>query len=434
MKVLLILILSMSVACSKNNDDVKPNLNDDFTQKVIYGDDDRLDLFEVQDQALLNLADSTLGLVNTSALTNIGEFTDVRTSDLNFCTSEPFSDQLGGPWCSGFLVGPDLVVTAGHCIRESRCSSVSFIFGYAKFSESHNPAQVLSSDVYNCEEVVGREQRFNGGDWAVVRLDRPVVGHDPLRLRRTGTPAVQTDLTVIGHPVGLPTKVAGNAQIRSVEEEYFVANLDTYGGNSGSAVFNTVTGEVEGILVRGENDFINRGGCRVSNICEDDACRGEDVTLISEVLDLVPEIDFPEPPTPPTDPGDGDGGDNNGDEFVNNEIIEIPDDSSSQAVSVIESLPDISDPGLLKIGLSITHTYIGDLRVTLIAPNGARVLLHNRTGWSSDNIVGIYGEDLNTYESLQILGPQPAGNWELEVKDLAPFDTGTIDSWAIILD
>ncbi len=64
---------------------------------------------------------------------------------------------------------------------------------------------------------------------------------------------------------------------------YYVANLDTYGGNSGSAVFNAKTGVIEGILMRGENDYVYKNGCRVSNVCASDACRGEDVTKLSSI-------------------------------------------------------------------------------------------------------------------------------------------------------
>ncbi len=94
---------------------------------------------------------------------------------------------------------------------------------------------------------------------------------------------------VIGHPAGLPTKIAGGAQGRDrTNEGFFTANLDTYGGNSGSAVFNSLTGLVEGILVRGEQDYMQKGDCRVSNLCPVDGCRGEDVTKISNVADKIP--------------------------------------------------------------------------------------------------------------------------------------------------
>jgi V8-like Glu-specific endopeptidase len=90
---------------------------------------------------------------------------------------------------------------------------------------------------------------------------------------------------VIGHPTGLPTKVSAGANVRSVNDVYFVANLDTFGGNSGSAVFNAETGEIEGILVRGERDYRYNSarGCYVPNTCVNLGCRGEDSTLITNL-------------------------------------------------------------------------------------------------------------------------------------------------------
>ncbi|MFN8369647.1 MAG: S46 family peptidase [Bacteriovoracaceae bacterium] len=90
--------------------------------------------------------------------------------------------------------------------------------------------------------------------------------------------------------LGLPTKISDGANVRTNNNpKYFVANLDTYGGNSGSAVFNTKTGEVEGILVRGENDYVydSAQGCRVSNKCTNAGCRGEDVTRITNIKELM---------------------------------------------------------------------------------------------------------------------------------------------------
>jgi hypothetical protein len=117
-----------------------------------------------------------------------------------------------------------------------------------------------------------------------------VAGHAPLKVNRSGAPAKGTPIIVIGHPAGLPTKVAGGAAVREVKEGYFTANLDTYGGNSGSAVFNARTGQIEGILVRGENDFVydSANSCRRSNVCSADGCRGEDVTTIGSLIGNIP--------------------------------------------------------------------------------------------------------------------------------------------------
>jgi hypothetical protein len=71
---------------------------------------------------------------------------------------------------------------------------------------------------------------------------------------------------------------------------FFAANLDTYGGNSGSPVFNATSGTVEGILVRGENDFVSNGSCYVSLVCPTTGCRGEDVTRSTVWSSKVPKI------------------------------------------------------------------------------------------------------------------------------------------------
>ena len=83
--------------------------------------------------------------------------------------------------------------------------------------------------------------------------------------------------------------MAAGANIRkSVHRNFFVANLDTYAGNSGSPVFNTDTGLIEGILVRGEQDFVfTQAGCYLSNACPSDGCRGEDVTRVQWALPFV---------------------------------------------------------------------------------------------------------------------------------------------------
>lgn len=264
--------------------------------EVIYGDDDRLDLHQVQSEKLKAMADSTVALMTGSKVTIDEEsgIASIQTrsysQSYNLCEDEPFYDQETAAFCSGSLVGPDLIMTAGHCVTsQSSCETMKFVFGFAITEEGKNPNSVPSGDVYGCSKLLGRAQHNGGADWAIIQLDRTVTGHAPLKLNRSGNIPNGTPLIVIGHPAGLPTKVAGGAYVRSQGSEgHFVANLDTYGGNSGSAVFNAVTGRVEGILVRGERDYIYRGNCRVSNVCADDGCRGEDVTRVSAVYDLVP--------------------------------------------------------------------------------------------------------------------------------------------------
>ncbi len=269
--------------------------------RVIYGSDDRRDLFESSNTALhLELARSTAMILHKADLTRApgrnrlgvptGTFGDLQ----QLCSSEPFFDQPTPGFCSGFLVGEDLFVTAGHCITDAEsCSSAALVFGFGYETQGQDLDSVSGDDVYHCSSIVARVQ--NPGlaeDFAVIKLDRAVVGREPLKLRRRGSIAVGDGVTVIGHPSGLPTKITSGGKVRSnsVELPYFVANTDTYGGNSGSAVFNTTTGEVEGILVRGETDFVAHGDCQISYKCTESNCRGEDITKASIFAAHVPAL------------------------------------------------------------------------------------------------------------------------------------------------
>lgn len=204
------------------------------------------------------------------------------------CSDEPFRDQPNPAWCSGFLVAEDIVATAGHCVDPGGCANTAFVFGFVMLDANTAVLTIDASQIYHCSEVIA--QQIGAADWALVRLDRKVIGHSPLTVRTAGVVDNGEELLVIGHPVGLPRKYAGGATVRgNTAPEYFEANVDTYGGNSGSAVFNANTLEVEGVLVRGNEDFVEDGGCDRSNVCPDTGCPyWEDVTRTTEFAALFP--------------------------------------------------------------------------------------------------------------------------------------------------
>ncbi|HAZ07251.1 MAG TPA: serine protease [Elusimicrobia bacterium] len=264
--------------------------------KVIYGRDDRIDVYQTDSAKLKSLADSTVALFYSGDVEVQGGKAQLATrvygDSMRLCNQEPFFDQPTGAFCSGALVAPDVIMTAGHCVTSiDACKDIKFVFGFAINKKGQDATNVSADDAYGCKELIGREQVNNGADWALVRLNRRVAGHKPLKLNLAGKIDKDAPIFVIGHPSGLPTKIAGGAYVRaSSNPGFFVANLDTYGGNSGSAVFNAETNLVEGILVRGDQDFTLDpiGQCQFSRRCADDACRGEDVTKIANVSDKIP--------------------------------------------------------------------------------------------------------------------------------------------------
>jgi V8-like Glu-specific endopeptidase len=268
---------------------------------VIYGADNRLEVFEELDASRRDLARSVVAIMSVNSLRatgpTINQITGAKYGESNnLCKTEKFYNQLAPAYCSGFLVADNIIATAGHCVEDADfCKDARFVFDFSIDSKGRDPHTVKIDDT-GCKKVLHEEVDGNGADFALVELDRPVVGRTPVRFS-SAAPKVGDSVVVIGHPVGLPAKIAGGAKVRRNTPGYFVANLDTFGGNSGSAVFNEATNEVAGILVRGETDFIRRGACNVSYQCKDELCRGEDVTnpdiVATKLLDIQTTPDVP---------------------------------------------------------------------------------------------------------------------------------------------
>ncbi|MET3929230.1 serine protease [Lysobacter sp. OAE881] len=80
-------------------------------------------------------------------------------------------------------------------------------------------------------------------------------------------------------------------------------------------------------------------------------------------------------------------------------------------------------PTNASVTVAIVHTYQGDLKVDLVAPDGSLYNVHNRSGGSADNVNKTVTFNLST-EPLN-------GTWKLRVNDNAAGDTGYINSWSV---
>lgn len=270
---------------------------------IIYGTDDRKEVYDYDglpewDPAL----QSTGALMSRSDIdasdpTNVIFNAPTLAEDFDLCPSERFGDQSTPGFCSGFLITEDHIVTAGHCVEDaSDCGGTTFVFYYEMASEGVRNT-ITTDDIYDCQSVLTHIY-VNGDDFAIVELDRPVVGIEPVLVRRGGIfehapggPGV----VAIGHPYGIPLKVADNASALEGSRDYFVSNVDTFGGNSGSGVYSATTQELTGILVRGNNDWVDNGACNESAGCPDTGC----VPPAGDGLEEAVRSNFLAPWTPP---------------------------------------------------------------------------------------------------------------------------------------
>ena len=107
-----------------------------------------------------------------------------------------------------------------------------------------------------------------------------------------------------------------------------------------------------------------------------------------------------------------------------------------------QAIPDMGDPvefsfawnkpGTITdvaIALDLTHTFIGDLRVKLIHPDGTEIFLHNNEGSAMNDLNRIYGRGGQSLQELRkLVGKKAEGIWKLVVSDHARSDVGTLNN------
>ncbi|MCB9072877.1 MAG: trypsin-like peptidase domain-containing protein [Bdellovibrionaceae bacterium] len=264
---------------------------------AIFGSDDRREPYEVPG---LEKISSSTAMMQSEAFVLPDDQTKTYTLDFLLstdqygtnimCADQKFSDQHAGYVnCTGFLVSEDTIVTAGHCMiyshnplpktiyeneRPPFCENFKWVFGYEKTATASERINGISPDnIYSCEKVIYAElfgyplddkgeillpvNPNVGLDFAIIKLDRKVVGRTPVQLA-TEAPSVSDPVFTLGYPMALPLKYSGNAKVLANNyANYFVTDLDIIGGNSGSPVFNSKN-EVIGIAVRSfpSEDFV----------------------------------------------------------------------------------------------------------------------------------------------------------------------------------
>ncbi|MBT2448019.1 S8 family peptidase [Streptomyces sp. ISL-43] len=113
---------------------------------------------------------------------------------------------------------------------------------------------------------------------------------------------------------------------------------------------------------------------------------------------------------------------NPGTRFENTADYAVNDNATVESPITVSGISG-NAPATLSVPVDIKHTYVGDLRVDLVAPDGTVYNLRNRTGGSADNII----QTFTVNASAEVAN----GVWKLRVADLANIDTGKIDSWAL---
>ncbi|MFF7014463.1 MULTISPECIES: S8 family peptidase [Streptomyces] len=112
-----------------------------------------------------------------------------------------------------------------------------------------------------------------------------------------------------------------------------------------------------------------------------------------------------------------------GQKFENTTSYPINDNSTVESPVTVSGITG-NAPSALKVPVNISHTYIGDLRIDLVAPNGTVFNLKAfGSGGSADDVVTTYTVNASSVAAN--------GIWKLRVADNARADTGRINSWGL---
>lgn len=264
---------------------------------VVWGVDDRRDVpqdLESMDMLLRYQAQATVSLVRKNKVDHYTRDAVVfRPLALNssgkYCPEVKFGKQQDISHCSGILITPTRLLTAGHCVKSQEdCESQLFVFN----RRDPGSRKALKSDVYKCKKVLAR--RYEQGnlympDIAVVELDRVVGGgvipNDVVDAKFE----VGEEIRLLGYSMGVSLK-KHEAKILSQDTDlYYRTDLDAFEGDSGAPVFSVKTGSLKGLLIGGAPDFVEDldRNCLKVNVCNERTCLGEKVLHIGEAAKII---------------------------------------------------------------------------------------------------------------------------------------------------
>jgi len=326
---------------------------------------------------------------------------------VNATEAYPFPASLqnrgGGHFCGAALIRPTWLLTAKHCVEGDAPSSIQARIGSTNRTSGGTVATI--------SRIVLHPSRPS--DIALLQLSA-AVSHAPIAIAETvpvGGPLRLLGWGAIRDPnpgpaptilQQLDTTVLADSRCGTGTVELCVGNVDgwrgaCYGDSGGPAVIRVGdTWRLAGTTTAG-----------TTAICGQGPSIYMDSSTHRAWIDSIAGGGGP-------DPGPGKY-------FENGTDVAIGDLSTVESPVTVTGLAG-NAPSNLRVGVTIRHTFRGDLILRLVAPDGTAYLLEDfPNGDGGDDVVKVYIVDASSEVAN--------GVWKLRVQDVAGGDIGRIDTW-----
>ena len=171
----------------------------------------------------------------------------------------------GVRWCTGTMISHNLFLSAGHCFDQSgggwsrpRVNGTNNVISpqeiagnmHVNFNYQVDPDGNLRPEVqFAVEELI--EYRLDGLDFAIVRLAGSPGSSFGIGAVAGQDAHVNDMLCIIGHPAGVPKRIEAGPLTSLSGNAIRYNDIDTLGGNSGSAIWQSPSAQIVGVHTNG---------------------------------------------------------------------------------------------------------------------------------------------------------------------------------------
>ncbi len=251
---------------------------------VIYGSDDRRFVAKNQSSELVKksarsiLAQMRIENSYTEKDGSLVINAETQMSKYSVCSNSQYAEEAHASVCTAFLVAPDVVATAAHCVKTVEdCKKSLWAFDY---TSGGLQIKTKAQNIVRCTEILATKTD-NNQDYTFFKISKKITDRPILEFQREYEPNKKDELMIIGHPFGMPMMLTDNVKVKTQVGHFkVILKADTASGNSGSPVINKANGKVVGIFLNGDPDFNVNDVCRSEIKCGLFNChRGEYMQL-----------------------------------------------------------------------------------------------------------------------------------------------------------